>query len=169
VPASYDRHLRLAARPGDRLRAIGLLLIQLLRAPARSPWSRRPAAAGGRRRKSARPGWPIRPSSLAAGTTPGDRLGSSMSRRGARADRDGWTSRSRSRVSDAVRLAMDVTRRRPWVLAGIPTTTDHVPRLGRPAQGLTIAMVRRMNEVYPRDQHAARRQVDLGPVVTHIP
>ena len=35
-------------------------------------------------------------------------------------------------------------------------------------KGLTIAMVRRMNEVYPRAiSMAVRRQVDLGPVVSH--
>ena len=73
-------------------------------------------------------------------------------------------------ASDAVRLAMDVTR--PGgrvVLAGIPDddlTTFRASVARR--KGLTIAMVRRMNEVYPRAiSMAARRQVDLGPVVTH--
>ncbi|MGO9783006.1 MAG: zinc-dependent alcohol dehydrogenase [Streptosporangiaceae bacterium] len=73
-------------------------------------------------------------------------------------------------TSDAVRLAMDVTR--PGgrvVLAGIPDddlTTFRASVARR--KGLTIAMVRRMNEVYPRAiGMAARGQVDLGPVVTH--
>ena len=73
-------------------------------------------------------------------------------------------------TSDAVRLAMDATR--PGgrvVLAGIPDddlTTFRASVARR--KGLTIAMVRRMNEVYPRAiSMAARRQVDLGSVVTH--
>jgi L-iditol 2-dehydrogenase len=73
-------------------------------------------------------------------------------------------------ASDAVGLAMDATR--PGgrvVLAGIPDddlTTFRASVARR--KGLTIAMVRRMNEVYPRAiSMAARRQVDLGPVVSH--
>jgi L-iditol 2-dehydrogenase len=54
------------------------------------------------------------------------------------------------------------------VLAGIPG--DDTIRFGASVarrKGLTIAMVRRMNEVYPRAiSLAARGVVDLGPVVT---
>ena len=69
-----------------------------------------------------------------------------------------------------MRLAVDAAR--PGgrvVLAGIPDddlTTFRASAARR--KGLTIAMVRRMNEVYPRAiSLAARGQVDLGPVVTH--
>ena len=70
---------------------------------------------------------------------------------------------------EAIRLAMDSVR--PGgrvVLAGIPGDdligfTASVAR----RKGLTIAMVRRMNEVYPRAiSLAARGVVDLGSVVT---
>ncbi len=70
---------------------------------------------------------------------------------------------------EAIRLAMDSVR--PGgrvVLAGIPGDdligfTASVAR----RKGLTIAMVRRMNEVYPRAiSLAARGVVDLGAVVT---
>jgi L-iditol 2-dehydrogenase len=72
-------------------------------------------------------------------------------------------------TSDAVRLAMDVTR--PGgrvVLAGIPDddlTTFRASAARR--KGLTIAMVRRMNEAYPRAiSMAAAGRVDLGAVVS---
>ena len=72
--------------------------------------------------------------------------------------------------NDAVRLAMDVTR--PGgrvVLAGIPgddLTTFRASVARR--KGLTVAMVRRMNEAYPRAiSLAARGRVDLGAVVSH--
>jgi L-iditol 2-dehydrogenase len=72
--------------------------------------------------------------------------------------------------SEAVQLTMDAAR--PGgriVLAGIPdddTTTFRASVARR--KGLTIAMVRRMNEVYPRAIGlAARGGVDLAPVVTH--
>jgi L-iditol 2-dehydrogenase len=70
---------------------------------------------------------------------------------------------------EAVRLAMASVR--PGgrvVLAGIPG--DDRIRFGASLarrKGLTIAMVRRMNEVYPRAiSLAARKQVDLASVVT---
>jgi L-iditol 2-dehydrogenase len=73
-------------------------------------------------------------------------------------------------TNDAVRLAMDVTR--PGgrvVLAGIPgddLTTFRASAARR--KGLTVAMVRRMNEAYPRAiSMAARGRVDLGSVVSH--
>jgi L-iditol 2-dehydrogenase len=69
-----------------------------------------------------------------------------------------------------VRLAMDAVR--PGgrvVLAGIPD--DDLTIFSASAarrKGVTIALVRRMNEAYPRAiSMAARGQVDLGPVVTH--
>jgi L-iditol 2-dehydrogenase len=71
--------------------------------------------------------------------------------------------------SDAVQLAMAAAR--PGgrvVLAGIPdddTTTFRASTARR--KGLTIAMVRRMNEVYPRAiDLAARGTVDLDSLVT---
>ena len=73
-------------------------------------------------------------------------------------------------TNDGVRLAMDATR--PGgrvVLAGIPDDdrTTFSASVAR-RKGLTIALVRRMNEAYPRAiSMAARGQVDLGPVVTH--
>jgi L-iditol 2-dehydrogenase len=73
-------------------------------------------------------------------------------------------------TNDAVRLAMDLTR--PGgrvVLAGIPgddLTTFRASVARR--KGLTVAMVRRMNETYPRAiSMAARGRVDLGSVVSH--
>jgi L-iditol 2-dehydrogenase len=73
-------------------------------------------------------------------------------------------------TNDAVRLAMDVTR--PGgrvVLAGIPgddLTTFRASVARR--KGLTVAMVRRMNEAYPRAiSMAARGRVDLGSLVSH--
>jgi L-iditol 2-dehydrogenase len=72
-------------------------------------------------------------------------------------------------TSDAVQLAMDVTR--PGgrvVLAGIPDddlTTFRASAARR--KGLTIAMVRRMNEAYPRAiSMAAQGRVDLRAVVS---
>ena len=75
-------------------------------------------------------------------------------------------------TNDAVRLAMDLTR--PGgrvVLAGIPgddLTTFRASVARR--KGLTVAMVRRMNEAYPRAiSMAAGGRVDLGAVVSHRP
>jgi L-iditol 2-dehydrogenase len=72
-------------------------------------------------------------------------------------------------TDDAVRLALDAAR--PGgrvVLAGIPdsdTVTFRASTARR--KGLTIALVRRMNEVYPRAiSLAARGAVDLGSLVT---
>jgi L-iditol 2-dehydrogenase len=70
---------------------------------------------------------------------------------------------------EAVRLAM--TSVRPGgrvVLAGIPgDDVIRFPASVARRKGLTIAMVRRMNEVYPRAiSLAARGVVDLGSVVT---
>jgi L-iditol 2-dehydrogenase len=73
-------------------------------------------------------------------------------------------------TNDGVRLAMDAVR--PGgrvVLAGIPDddVTTFSASVAR-RKGLTMALVRRMNEAYPRAiSMAARGQVDLGPVVTH--
>ena len=55
------------------------------------------------------------------------------------------------------------------VLAGIPDDDlHHFSASVARRKGLTIALVRRMNEAYPRAiSMAARGQVDLGPVVTH--
>jgi L-iditol 2-dehydrogenase len=73
-------------------------------------------------------------------------------------------------TSEAVQLAMDMTR--PGgrvVLGGIPSddkTTFQASVARR--KGLTIAMVRRMKEVYPRAINlAAQKQVDLTHLVTH--
>jgi L-iditol 2-dehydrogenase len=73
-------------------------------------------------------------------------------------------------TDDAVRLAMAAVR--PGgrvVLGGIPgndQTTFQASVARR--KGLTIAMVRRMNEVYPRAiALAAAGKVTLGPLVTH--
>jgi L-iditol 2-dehydrogenase len=72
-------------------------------------------------------------------------------------------------TGEGVRLAVDSVR--PGgrvVLAGIPG--DDIISFGASAarrKGLTIAMVRRMNEVYPRAIGlAARGAVDLAPLVT---
>jgi len=72
-------------------------------------------------------------------------------------------------TNEAVQLAMAAAR--PGgrvVLGGIPgddTTTFRASTARR--KGLTIAMVRRMNEVYPRAiSLAAHGAVDLGAVVT---
>jgi len=73
-------------------------------------------------------------------------------------------------TDEGVRLAMDVVR--PGgrvVLAGIPDDdlTTFSASVAR-RKGVTIALVRRMNEAYPRAiSMAARGRVDLGPVVTH--
>ena len=73
-------------------------------------------------------------------------------------------------TNDGVRLAMDTVR--PGgrvVLAGIPDDdlTTFSASVAR-RKGLTIALVRRMNEAYPRAiSMAASGQVNLGPVVTH--
>jgi len=72
-------------------------------------------------------------------------------------------------TDDAVRVALEATR--PGgrvVLAGIPDsdTVTFGASLAR-RKGLTIALVRRMNEVYPRAiALAARGSVDLGSLVT---
>jgi L-iditol 2-dehydrogenase len=73
-------------------------------------------------------------------------------------------------TNDAVRLALDAVR--PGgrvVLAGIPDDdlTTFSASVAR-RKGLTMALVRRMNEAYPRAiSMAAHGQVALGPVVTH--
>jgi L-iditol 2-dehydrogenase len=73
-------------------------------------------------------------------------------------------------TDEAVQLAMAAVR--PGgrvVLAGIPGDdwTRFRASVAR-RKGLTIAMVRRMNEVYPRAINlAVRGQVDLAPLVTH--
>jgi L-iditol 2-dehydrogenase len=73
-------------------------------------------------------------------------------------------------TDEAVQLAMAAAR--PGgrvVLAGIPGDdwTRFRASVAR-RKGLTIAMVRRMNEVYPRAMSlAVHGQVDLGPLVTH--
>ena len=73
-------------------------------------------------------------------------------------------------TDEAVRLAIAAVR--PGgrvVLGGIPAsdqTTFQASAARR--KGLTIAMVRRMNDVYPRAiALAAGGQVDLAPLVTH--
>jgi L-iditol 2-dehydrogenase len=73
-------------------------------------------------------------------------------------------------TSEAVQLAMAMVR--PGgrvVLGGIPSddqTTFQASVARR--KGLTIAMVRRMNEVYPRAiSLAAEQRVDLTQLVTH--
>ena len=73
-------------------------------------------------------------------------------------------------TDDAVRLAMEGVR--PGgrvVLAGIPPADRTTfPASAARRKGLTIAMVRRMNEVYPRAIELAERgAVELTPVVTH--
>ena len=73
-------------------------------------------------------------------------------------------------TDEAVQLAMAAVR--PGgrvVLAGIPGDdwTRFRASVAR-RKGLTIAMVRRMNEVYPRAiDLAVRGQVDLAPLITH--
>jgi L-iditol 2-dehydrogenase len=73
-------------------------------------------------------------------------------------------------TDEAVQFAMAAAR--PGgrvVLAGIPGDdwTRFRASVAR-RKGLTIAMVRRMNEVYPRAiSLAGRGRVDLGPLVTH--
>jgi L-iditol 2-dehydrogenase len=73
-------------------------------------------------------------------------------------------------TDESVRLALDAVR--PGgrvVLAGIPDDdlTTFSASVAR-RKGVTIALVRRMNEAYPRAiSMAARGQVNLGPVVTH--
>jgi len=73
-------------------------------------------------------------------------------------------------TDEAVQLAMAAAR--PGgrvVLAGIPNDdwTRFRASVAR-RKGLTIAMVRRMNEVYPRAMSlVVRGQVDLGPLLTH--
>jgi L-iditol 2-dehydrogenase len=73
-------------------------------------------------------------------------------------------------TDEAVQLAMAAAR--PGgrvVLAGIPGDdwTRFRASVAR-RKGLTIAMARRMNEVYPRAMSlAVNGQVDLGPLVTH--
>jgi L-iditol 2-dehydrogenase len=70
---------------------------------------------------------------------------------------------------EAVGLAMDATRPGGRItLGGIPDD-DHIGFSAAVARrkGLTIALVRRMNEVYPRAiRLVARGQVDTGPLVT---
>lgn len=73
-------------------------------------------------------------------------------------------------TDDAVRLAMDAVR--PGgrvVLGGIPAgDRTTFPASSARRKGLTIAMVRRMNEIYPRAIGLAERgAVELAPLVTH--
>ncbi len=73
-------------------------------------------------------------------------------------------------TDDAVRLAMEAVR--PGgrvVLGGIPADDRTTfPASAARRKGLTIAMVRRMNEVYPRAIALAERgAVELTPLVTH--
>jgi L-iditol 2-dehydrogenase len=70
---------------------------------------------------------------------------------------------------DAVRIALEATRPGGrMVLAGIPDDDSVTFRASvARRKGLTIALVRRMNEVYPRAiSLASRGVVDLGSVVT---
>ncbi len=72
-------------------------------------------------------------------------------------------------AEDAIQLAVDVAR--PGgrvVLAGIPATDTVAFRASTARRkGLTIALDRRMNEVYPRAiSLAERKAVDLGSLVT---
>jgi L-iditol 2-dehydrogenase len=72
-------------------------------------------------------------------------------------------------TDEAVRLAMQSVRPGGRViLAGIPgDDAITFPASAARRKGLTIAMVRRMNEVYPRAiSLAARGTVELGPLVT---
>jgi L-iditol 2-dehydrogenase len=167
---------------------IGLLLIQLLRAAgaesvlAADPLPhRREAAAKSGADRVADPGPLLRPAPAgtgAAGTagtgTGGTGTGSSVVNEppglrelvGEGVD----VAFEIAGTNDAVQLAMDAAR--PGgrvVLAGIPgddLTTFRASVARR--KGLTIAMVRRMNEVYPRAiSMAAHGSVDLGPLVSH--
>jgi L-iditol 2-dehydrogenase len=138
---------------------IGLLLIQLLRRAGAStvvavdPLPHRRQAADG----------------LGAAATAGPAEVSDPSVLPALAGADIDTAFEIAGTDDAVRLAMDAVR--PGgrvVLAGIPDndrTTFQASAARR--KGLTIAMVRRMNEVYPRAIDVAERGgVELAPLVT---
>jgi L-iditol 2-dehydrogenase len=139
---------------------IGLLLIQLLRLAGASavvavdplPHRRHAAAA------------------LGAGATadPAETSGPGVLPRMAGTDID--TAFEIAGTDDAVRLAMEAVR--PGgrvVLAGIPGDDQTTfPASAARRKGLTIAMVRRMNEVYPRAIDLAERgAVELTPLVTH--
>lgn len=139
---------------------IGLLLIQLLRLAGASavvavdPLPHRRHAASG----------------LGAGATadPAEMSSPDALPRMAGADID--TAFEIAGTDDAVRLAMEAVR--PGgrvVLAGIPAgDRTTFPASAARRKGLTIAMVRRMNEVYPRAiDLAGRGAVELAPLVTH--
>jgi L-iditol 2-dehydrogenase len=139
---------------------IGLLLIQLLRVAGASevvavdPLPHRRQAADG----------------LGAGATaaPAEVTGPGVLPALAGADID--TVFEIAGTDDAVRLAMEAVR--PGgrvVLGGIPADDRTTfPASSARRKGLTIAMVRRMNEVYPRAIALAERgAVELTPLVTH--
>jgi len=147
---------------------IGLLLIQVLRAAgARSVVAADPLAH--RREAAAKFGADRVIDPAAGAAVPGEPAGAADTLpEGAESGVD--VAFEIAGTNDAVRLAIDAVR--PGgriVLAGIPDddlTTFSASAARR--KGLTIAMVRRMNEAYPRAiSMAARGQVDLGPVVTH--
>jgi L-iditol 2-dehydrogenase len=147
---------------------IGLLLIQVLRAAgARSVVAADPLAH--RREAAAKFGADRVIGPAAGAAVPGEPAGAADTLpEGAESGVD--VAFEIAGTNDAVRLAIDAVR--PGgriVLAGIPDddlTTFSASTARR--KGLTMAMVRRMNEAYPRAiSMAARGQVDLGPVVTH--
>ena len=131
---------------------IGLLLIAVLKAAgASSVLAIEPLGTGGRRRRgTARMWWP------------------SLERTCVSSRVLAWTSRSRRRAP-ARGSGWRWSRPGPgWVLAGIPAD-DKITLQASVARrkGLTIAMVRRMNHVYPRAiSLAARGVVDLGSLVS---
>jgi L-iditol 2-dehydrogenase len=159
---------------------IGLLLIQVLRAAgaasvvAADPLPhRREAAAKAGAHQVADPG-PLLRSAPAGPPDPASGTGSAVvSEPPALRDLVGDgvdVAFETAGTNDAVRLAMDATR--PGgrvVVAGIPgdDLTAFRASVAR-RKGLTMAMVRRMNEAYPRAiSMAARGRVDLGPLVSH--
>jgi L-iditol 2-dehydrogenase len=157
---------------------IGLLLIQVLRAAgaesvlAADPLPhRREAAAKSGADQVADPGPLLRPGPAGtAGTGTGSNVVSELPGLRELVGDGVDVAFETAGTGDAVRLAMDAAR--PGgrvVLAGIPDddlTTFRASVARR--KGLTIAMVRRMNEAYPRAiGMAARGKVDLGPVVSH--
>jgi L-iditol 2-dehydrogenase len=157
---------------------IGLLLIQVLRAAgaesvvAADPLPhRRDAAAKAGADRVADPGPLLR--AAAAGPSQAEGASAVVSEPPARRELVGDgvdVAFETAGTNDAVRLAMDAAR--PGgrvVLAGIPgdDVTAFRASVAR-RKGLTIAMVRRMNEAYPRAiSMAARGRVDLGPLVSH--
>ena len=153
---------------------IGLLLIQVLRAAgARSVLAADPLAH--RREAAVKFGADQVIDPGAGGTAPAE----GTPAEGAASAAGTWPEAAQDGVdvafeiagtNDGVRLALEAVR--PGgrlVLAGIPDddlTTFSASAARR--KGLTMALVRRMNEAYPRAiSMAARGQVDLGPVVSH--